>query len=217
MEEILYQLRNHAAGLNAGRWDYIFSLIKNYRDRGPAYVLPDRAEVTMTQPMMRSYTEQLVRVQNIKVHMLRADALATNAFLVGGLEAPEVREKYTESLTAASRTIAEAAEAQPLDGAVLAELNQVLIDYAEGMAQARATNRQGLPVGAGYLRASSAELRDRGVTLVDALYEAKVRLIASAAEIPEKLYEEGAGAFEFERTASRLREMQDASWGAEAE
>ncbi|MGW3945985.1 malate synthase A [Micrococcus endophyticus] len=61
MEEIIYQLRNHAAGLNAGRWDYIFSLIKNYRDRGPAYVLPDRAEVTMTQPMMRSYTEQLVR------------------------------------------------------------------------------------------------------------------------------------------------------------
>ncbi|WP_425309137.1 hypothetical protein AADG42_10355 [Ammonicoccus fulvus] len=117
-------------------------------------------------------TEQLVRVQNIKVHMLRADALATNAFLVGGLEAPEVREKYTESITAASRTIAEAAEAQPLDGAVLAELNQVLIEYSEGMAQARATNRQGLPVGAGYLRASSAELRDRGVTLVDALVDA---------------------------------------------
>ena len=56
----------------------------------------------------------------------------------------------------------------------------------------------------------------RFVTLVDALYEAKVRLIASAAEIPEQLYVEGAGAFEFERTASRLREMQDRSWGEEA-
>ncbi|WP_128254895.1 cell division protein ZapE [Falsirhodobacter deserti] len=53
----------------------------------------------------------------------------------------------------------------------------------------------------------------RLVTLIDALYEAKVRLITSAAEEPEKLYEEGEGAFEFERTASRLREMQDASWG----
>lgn len=53
----------------------------------------------------------------------------------------------------------------------------------------------------------------RFVTLVDALYEAKVRLIASAAEQPEQLYNEGEGSFEFERTASRLREMQDASWG----
>ncbi|WCR05116.1 cell division protein ZapE [Paracoccus saliphilus] len=53
----------------------------------------------------------------------------------------------------------------------------------------------------------------RFVTLVDALYEAKVRLIASAAEQPEQLYNEGEGSFEFERTASRLREMQDANWG----
>ncbi|QDY89345.1 malate synthase A [Arthrobacter sp. UKPF54-2] len=61
MEEILYELREHAAGLNAGRWDYIFSLIKNFRTRGPRFVLPDRDQVTMTQPFMRAYTEQLVR------------------------------------------------------------------------------------------------------------------------------------------------------------
>ncbi|GAA4480126.1 malate synthase A [Enteractinococcus fodinae] len=60
MEEILYQLRDHAAGLNAGRWDYIFSIIKTYRDSGAEYVLPDRAEVSMTQPMMRAYTDLLV-------------------------------------------------------------------------------------------------------------------------------------------------------------
>ncbi len=48
MEEILYELREHAAGLNAGRWDYIFSLIKNFRTRGPRFVLPDRDQVTMT-------------------------------------------------------------------------------------------------------------------------------------------------------------------------
>lgn len=56
----------------------------------------------------------------------------------------------------------------------------------------------------------------RFVTLIDALYEAKVRLIASAAAQPEMLYVEGSGSFEFERTASRLREMQDADWGMAA-
>ncbi|MBG6085076.1 malate synthase A [Zhihengliuella flava] len=61
MEEILYELRDHASGLNAGRWDYIFSVIKNFRERGPRFVLPDRNMVTMTAPFMRAYTEQLVR------------------------------------------------------------------------------------------------------------------------------------------------------------
>ena len=60
MEEILYELRDHSAGLNAGRWDYIFSAIKKFRDRDD-FVLPDRAQVTMTVPFMRSYTELLVR------------------------------------------------------------------------------------------------------------------------------------------------------------
>ncbi|PQZ98735.1 malate synthase A [Arthrobacter sp. MYb224] len=61
MEEILYELREHSAGLNAGRWDYIFSIIKNFRSRGPRFVFPDRDLVTMTSPFMRAYTEQLVR------------------------------------------------------------------------------------------------------------------------------------------------------------
>lgn len=61
MEEILYELREHSAGLNAGRWDYIFSIIKNFRSRGPRFVFPDRELVTMTSPFMRAYTEQLVR------------------------------------------------------------------------------------------------------------------------------------------------------------
>ncbi|MGV9263785.1 malate synthase A [Kitasatospora sp. NPDC003701] len=61
MDEILYELREHAAGLNAGRWDYLFSLIKNFADQGPRFVLPDRAQVTMTQPFMRAYTDLLVR------------------------------------------------------------------------------------------------------------------------------------------------------------
>ncbi|NLB47637.1 MAG: malate synthase A, partial [Microbacteriaceae bacterium] len=61
MEEILYVMRDHIAGLNAGRWDYIFSIIKNYRGRGARFVLPDRSEVTMTVPFMRAYTELLVK------------------------------------------------------------------------------------------------------------------------------------------------------------
>ncbi len=60
MDEILYELREHSAGLNAGRWDYIFSVIKKFRNR-PEFVLPDRAQVTMTVPFMRAYTELLVR------------------------------------------------------------------------------------------------------------------------------------------------------------
>ncbi len=60
MDEILYELRDHSAGLNAGRWDYIFSAIKKFRDRDD-FVLPDRAQVTMTVPFMRAYTELLVQ------------------------------------------------------------------------------------------------------------------------------------------------------------
>ena len=62
MEEMLHELGAHAAALNAGRWDYLFSVIKVFRDAGPDFVLPDRAAVTMTAPMMRAYTEQLVAV-----------------------------------------------------------------------------------------------------------------------------------------------------------
>ncbi|WP_265447294.1 malate synthase A [Flexivirga meconopsidis] len=61
MEEILYELRDHSSGLNAGRWDYLFSVIKTYRTRGADYIVPDRNTVTMTVPFMRAYTELLVR------------------------------------------------------------------------------------------------------------------------------------------------------------
>jgi malate synthase len=60
MEEILYELREHSAGLNAGRWDFIFSVIKSFRTRGKEFLLPDRNAITMTVPFMRAYTELLV-------------------------------------------------------------------------------------------------------------------------------------------------------------
>ncbi len=61
MEEILFELKDHSAGLNAGRWDYMFSVIKSFRTRGTEFQLPDRNSVTMTVPFMRAYTELLVR------------------------------------------------------------------------------------------------------------------------------------------------------------
>ena len=61
MDEILFELREHASGLNAGRWDYLFSMIKVFRDAGEVFVLPDRASVAMTAPFMRAYTELLVK------------------------------------------------------------------------------------------------------------------------------------------------------------
>ena len=61
MEEIIYELREHSSGLNAGRWDYIFSMIKKFRTRGAEFQLPDRSEVKMTVPFMRAYTELLVK------------------------------------------------------------------------------------------------------------------------------------------------------------
>ncbi|MEE2570792.1 malate synthase A [Pseudarthrobacter sp. J64] len=96
MEEILYELRDHAAGLNAGRWDYIFSLIKNFRTRGPRFVLPDRAQVTMTQPFMRSYTEQLVRA----CHKRGAMAIGGMAAAVPNRKDPEANAIALEKVRA---------------------------------------------------------------------------------------------------------------------
>jgi malate synthase len=87
MEEILYELREHSAGLNAGRWDYIFSLIKKFRGR-PDFVLPDRAQVTMTVPFMRAYTELLVRA----CHRRGAHAMGGMAAFVPSRKDPDVNE-----------------------------------------------------------------------------------------------------------------------------
>ena len=84
-------------------------------------------------------------------------------------------------------------------------------DYLALADRVRVLMLEGIP----HLSAANYNEAKRFVTLIDALYEAKVRLIASAADEPERLYVEGAGSFEFERTASRLREMQAADWGSD--
>jgi malate synthase len=87
MEEILYELRDHSAGLNAGRWDYMFSVIKSFRTRGKDFLLPDRNSVTMTVPFMRAYTELLVRT----CHKRGAHAIGGMAAFIPSKD-PEVNE-----------------------------------------------------------------------------------------------------------------------------
>jgi malate synthase len=87
MDEILYELRDHAAGLNAGRWDYLFSCIKKFRSRRDL-VLPDRAQLTMTVPFMRAYTELLVRT----CHGRGAHAIGGMAAFIPSRRDPEVNE-----------------------------------------------------------------------------------------------------------------------------
>ena len=87
MDEILWELRDHAAGLNAGRWDYIFSVIKKFR-RHRDFLLPDRAQVTMTVPFMRAYTELLVRT----CHRRGAHAIGGMAAFIPSRRDPQVNE-----------------------------------------------------------------------------------------------------------------------------
>ena len=87
MEEILYELRDHSAGLNAGRWDYIFSIAKKFA-QDPSMVLPDRADVTMTTPFMRAYTELLVQT----CHKRGAHAIGGMAAFIPNRRDPAVTE-----------------------------------------------------------------------------------------------------------------------------
>ena len=88
MDEILFELREHAAGLNAGRWDYMFSVIKTFRDR-PEFVLPDRNTVTMTAPFMRAYTKLLVRT----CHRRGAHAMGGMAAFIPSRRDVELNER----------------------------------------------------------------------------------------------------------------------------
>jgi len=94
MEEILYELRDHSSGLNAGRWDYIFSVIKKFRTRGRDFLLPDRNQVTMTVPFMRAYTELLVRT----CHKRGAHAIGGMAAFIPSRD-PEVNEAAFQKVT----------------------------------------------------------------------------------------------------------------------
>jgi malate synthase len=99
MEEILYELREHCAGLNAGRWDYIFSIIKTFRARGRRFVFPDRKQITMTVPFMRAYTELLVST----CHRRGAYAIGGMSAFIPNRRDPEVTARAFEQVAADKR------------------------------------------------------------------------------------------------------------------
>ncbi|HEY7822400.1 MAG TPA: malate synthase A, partial [Acidimicrobiia bacterium] len=94
MDEILYELRDHAAGLNAGRWDYIFSVIKKFRN-DPEFVLPDRKQVTMTVPFMHAYTELMVKT----CHRRGAHAIGGMAAFIPNRRDKEVTDQAIAAVT----------------------------------------------------------------------------------------------------------------------
>jgi malate synthase len=104
MEEILYELREHSYGLNAGRWDYIFSMIKCFREE-PEFVLPDRNDVKMTVPFMRAYTELLVKTCH-----------ARGAFAMGGMAALIPSRKDAEANQRAIEAVAADKKREATDG-----------------------------------------------------------------------------------------------------
>jgi len=103
MDEILYELRDHAAGLNAGRWDYIFSVIKKFRN-DPGFVLPDRVQVTMTVPFMHAYTELMVKT----CHRRGAHAIGGMAAFIPNRRDPDVTDQAVAAVTADKKREAEA-------------------------------------------------------------------------------------------------------------
>ena len=86
MDEILYELRDYAAGLNAGRWDYLFSIVKTFRDAGDDYVLPDRNTITMAAPFMKAYSDLLVAT----CHRRGAYAIGGMAAFIPSRRDPEI-------------------------------------------------------------------------------------------------------------------------------
>jgi malate synthase len=153
MDEILYELRDHAAGLNAGRWDYLFSLIKTFRER-PEFVLPDRVAVTMAVPFMRAYADLLVRT----CHRREAHAIGGMAAFIPNRRDAEV----TARAIAKVREDKEREAAAGFDGTWVAHpdlvpLAREVFDRAlrspEGIVQPHQKGR-----GRGDVRVAAAEL-----------------------------------------------------------
>ena len=165
MDEILYELRDHITGLNAGRWDYIFSVAKRFHT-DPDFVLPDRSLVTMTTPFMRAYTELLVKT----CHMRGAHAIGGMSAFIPNRRKPDVTEAALAKVTEDKRR--EAGDgfdgtwvAHPdLVATAQAEFDAVLGDPAHG-GQPNQLGRQRPEVAVGPGRLLTVDRPRDGITM----------------------------------------------------
>jgi len=203
MDEILYELREHIAGLNAGRWDYIFSTIKKFCNQ-PDFILPDRAQITMTVPFMRAYTELLVRTCHRRgAHAIggmaafipsRRDA-AVNEMALGKVRDDKLRESrdgfdgtwvaHPDLVPTAKKVFEDALDDQPHQKARLREDVAVsakqLIDFQiEGGTITEAGLRTNINVGILYLE---AWLRGNGAVALYNLMEDAATAEISRAQV----------------------------------
>jgi hypothetical protein len=129
----------------------------------------------------RAHAAQLVRIQTIRTNLVKADANATNAFLVGGLEPADARAGYVDGINTAAATLAEATNADARSAKKLQAVNQVLATYTGLVESARANNRQGFPIGAAYLRQASKSIRDDALPpLADLVRDERDQVASSA-------------------------------------
>jgi hypothetical protein len=120
----------------------------------------------------REQSAQLVRLQTVRTNLVQADALATNAFLVGGLEGAQQRDDYESALRTAATTLADtAASSAPGDAGAFQTVNDAVVRYSGLIETARANNRQGFPVGVAYLKQASTVLRDEVLPALSQLSE----------------------------------------------
>src|SRR5690606_8372518 len=123
MEEILYELREHAAGLAVGRWDYVFSIVKGFRSRGASFVLPDRSRITADSPFLRAHAELLVE----SCRRRGAQAIGGTCAVVLDPSRPETAAQGLERLAAEARREA----ADGFDGTSVADPGLVAAARAE--------------------------------------------------------------------------------------
>ncbi len=169
MDEILHELREHAAGLNAGRWDYLFSAIKKFRT-DPAVTSPDRAQLTMTQPFMRAYTELLVRT----CHRRGAHAIGGMAAFIPNRRDPAV----TEVALAKVRDDKERESRDGFDGTWVAhpDLVPVALEVFDGVLGSRPNQKDRMRDDVSVSAAELLDLTVAGGSVTEAGVRANVRV-----------------------------------------
>ena len=169
MDEILYELREHAAGLNAGRWDYLFSAIKKFRT-DPAIASPDRVQLTMTVPFMRAYTELLVRT----CHRRGAHAIGGMAAFIPNRRDPVV----TEAALAKVRDDKERESRDGFDGTWVAhpDLVPVALEVFDGVLGSRPNQKDRLREEVSLVAGDLLDLTVAGGRVTEAGVRANVRV-----------------------------------------